>query len=75
MNPNDLFVGGVGLALGLFFLSAALFNWTWCYELRKTRWLAARIGRGGARIVLAVVGISLAALSVAIALGFRWQVF
>lgn len=72
MNGQDLFVGGVSAMLGASALAAALFNWEWCYQLKKTRWLESRWGRSGARWIVASVGVMLILLGVAIASGVRW---
>ncbi len=66
----DMFVGVVAVALGLAILLSSATNWQNAYRLRKTRWLEARLGRSGARVVLAVLGVALIALGVAIAMGF-----
>lgn len=75
MAPEDAVVGTVSGAVGAFLVSAAAFNWDWCYELAKTRWLTARLGRSGARLVLAALGLFLIVLGAAIMAGFRWRLF
>lgn len=70
MNGSDHFVGGVGIAIGVAFLAAAILNGSWCFETPKGRWLAERMGRTGARIVFATLGAGMLALGTAIALGF-----
>ena len=69
MHSTDLFVGGVGVSIGVAFLGAALLNWNWCFETPKGKWLAERMGRTGARIFFAGLGLALVALGVATALG------
>jgi small neutral amino acid transporter SnatA (MarC family) len=69
---QDLLVGIVGIALGLFLLACAITNWRWYYSLYTANWLERRFGRGGARSIHALLGLGLVALGVAIALGYRW---
>lgn len=68
INP-DLFVGAVAIAIGLFVMSAALFNWEWYYQLHKARWIESICGRGGARVFFGVLGLALIVLGAAIATG------
>ncbi len=66
----DIFVGVVSIVLGLTSLVSSIANWESVYQLRKTRWLEVRLGRSGVRIFLAVLGLSLIILGIAVALGF-----
>ena len=68
---EDLFVGTVSCALGVFFITTAATNWAWYYSLRSARFLEKRLGRTGARLVHALLGMALIALGVTIALGIR----
>lgn len=68
INP-DLFVGAVAIAIGLFVMSAALFNWEWYYQLHKARWIESICGRSGARVFFGVLGLALIVLGAAIAMG------
>lgn len=70
MSATDLLVGCVSIGLGAFFLSAAVFNWDWYYQIRKLRWVESRWGRNRARAVNVVLGLLLIGLGCAIAMGF-----
>jgi small neutral amino acid transporter SnatA (MarC family) len=70
LNGSDIFVGGVGITIGVAFLGAAILNWNWWFQMPKGRWLAQKVGRTGARIVFATAGTALVALGIAIILGF-----
>ncbi len=70
MSPADIFVGAVAACLGVWAIYSAMFNTEWCYQLRKAQWLESRLGRGGARIVFALLGLALIAMGAAIAMGF-----
>lgn len=69
MIVQDLFVGAVSIGIGTASLSAAVFNWEWCFELRKARWIADRWGRQGARWFFATLGLLLILLGIAISYG------
>lgn len=69
MIEEHVFVGAVSIILGGVLLAAAVFNWDWCYELHKSRWVEWLCGRLGARIFFALLGLGLIALGLAIALG------
>ena len=70
MNPEELFVGGVAIALGALAVAAAIGNWDRCFQSAKVRWIETLGGRRTARAMYALVGIALIVLGVAIALGF-----
>jgi len=70
MSYADLFVGAVATGIGVWAIYSALFNYEWSYQLHKARWLEDRVGRSGARVVFALVGIALIAMGAAIAMGF-----
>jgi len=53
--------------LGVVLLAAAAFNWPWCYRLTKIRWIEAVCGRLGVRLILALLGVGLIVLGLAIA--------
>lgn len=74
-NFADQFVGIAAVCVGLFVGAAAATNWPWYYTLRSARFLEARLGRTGARMVHAVVALGLIALGIAIATGHRYPVF
>jgi small neutral amino acid transporter SnatA (MarC family) len=67
---DEVFVGGVAVALGLFFLAVAASNWDWYFSLRSARLMGRLLGRSGARIFYALLGAGLVTLGVAIACGF-----
>ena len=63
MTQQDYFVAFVALALGLFTLSSAVFNWDWSYQLEKAQRIETRWGRPAARgfyVALAVLLLGLA---------------
>lgn len=68
INP-DIFVGSVTIGLGLFVISAAIFNWDWYYQLQKARWIQSLCGRNGARVFFGILGLGLIVLGAAIANG------
>lgn len=70
MNPQDLFVGGVAVALGAGAMLAAIANWELPYRLRTAQRIERAYGRGRARLFYAGLGIVLLLLGAAIALGF-----
>jgi small neutral amino acid transporter SnatA (MarC family) len=67
---EELFVGSVSVALGLFFFFVAAANWEWYFALRSAQVVQRLLGRTGARLFYAVLGGGLIALGIAIALGF-----
>ncbi|MFW6170479.1 MAG: immunity 17 family protein [Planctomycetota bacterium] len=69
---EDLFVGTAAVVLGLFLIVCAVSDWDWYYSVHTARWLGHRLGRRGARIVHALLGVVLIVLGVTIVLGYRW---
>ena len=69
---EDLFVGFVAVAVGLFLVGCAVANWQWYYSLWSAQWLQRLFGRWGARCFHTLLGLGLIALGIAIALGYRW---
>lgn len=69
MNPNDLFVGGTSVILGVMCIAAAIHNHDWYFRLRKARWVEHRWGRTAARFAYAVLGFCLVGLGVFIMWG------
>lgn len=67
----DLLVGAVSVLLGLFLAGGASLDAPWLMQLAKPRRLADMIGKPGARIMLALLGLSLIGLGIAIASGWR----
>jgi len=49
--------GLIFIAIGLFTLSAAAFNWDWFMNARNARFFVGILGRTGARIFYGVLGI------------------
>ena len=70
MNPEEIFVGAVAIALGSVGVIAAVGNWEVCYRLDKIRWLESLCGRWCSRALYAVIGSILIALGLAIACGY-----
>ena len=71
MNIEQAFVGGVAVALGMLCAAIAVFDLEWFFRLPKARWIEARWGRHGARLVFGALGLLLFLLGVYIALGGR----
>jgi small neutral amino acid transporter SnatA (MarC family) len=67
---DELFVGSVSVALGLFFFFVAVLNWEWYFSLRSAQIIQRGLGRVGARIFYLLLGTGLLGLGIAIALGF-----
>jgi small neutral amino acid transporter SnatA (MarC family) len=72
---EDLIVGSVAVALGLLLFATALLNGSWLYALHTSRWLESCLTRTGTRVLHALLGLALVALGVAVAQGFRWQLW
>ncbi len=70
---EDLLVGAVAIAVGLFLTTCAVTNWQWYYSVRTAQWLQRALGRTGARLFHALLGLGLIALGIAIALGQRFM--
>jgi len=62
-------VGILMAAAGLFVLSGSAFNWDWYWERRRTQVWVDLLGRSGARIFYAVLGLAMLAGGVLIAAG------
>jgi hypothetical protein len=56
MNPGGLFL----VAAGVFSICGAVFDWDWFINSSKARFFVAILGRGGARIFYALLGIVIA---------------
>ena len=67
---EELFVGCVSVALGLFFFFVSVMNWEWYFSLRSAQILQRLLGRTGARLFYSLLGAGLIALGCAIARGF-----
>ena len=57
MEPTDYFILAVFIALGLFSLIAALFNLDWYFNTSGASTFVHKLGRGGARIFYALLGL------------------
>lgn len=71
MQPLDVFVGAVAALFGLLLLAGAILDGPWLMSLAKPRLLADAIGKPAVRVLLAIVGIGLIVLGVAVARGWR----
>ena len=69
MIHPDLFVGVVAIAVAIFTLGSAIFNWEWSYQLRKTRWIESKYSRETARMMLGLVGLICLVIGVYLTLG------
>lgn len=70
MTPEEMFVGGVSVAIGVIAVIISIGNWDRCYRLSKVRWIEPIGGRTAARWTYAIGGVLLIMLGVAIAAGF-----
>ncbi|MGL4519744.1 MAG: immunity 17 family protein [Phocaeicola sp.] len=50
-------MGGVSLL-------ASLLNWEWFFTAQNMQFITSRVGRGGARIIYALLGVALIALAI-----------
>lgn len=71
MQLPDLFVGGASVLVGLFLAGGAALNAPWLLALPKSRLLAETIGTAAARVLIALLGIGLVVLGIAVARGLR----
>lgn len=71
---EDYFVGTVGITCGLLIAGAALFHWTWWYQLPTVQRGIDRWGLAATRMVLLGVGTMLIMLGGVIALGWTRNV-
>ena len=71
MQPLDILVGIVAIVFGLFLLAGATLDGPWLMSLAKPRLLTDAIGKPAARVLLAVIGVGLIVLGIAVARGWR----
>lgn len=71
MQLHDWFVGWVSVIAGLVLGGAAAVNSERFFSLAKPRFLSQAMGRTGARIVYAVLGLVFVGLGIGIMLGYR----
>ena len=70
MELQDVVVGLVAMAAGLFLVFVGVVNIQWYFQSWKNRWLDQQIGRLAARVIVALLGILLILLGIAIMRGF-----
>ena len=70
MQVQDIVVGLAAIAAGLFLVVVSAINLQWYFTSWKTRWLDQRLGRFAARTIVALLGILLILLGMAIMRGF-----
>lgn len=59
MEPTDYFMLAIFVALGIFSLVAAIFNFDWYFETSGAVTFVNKFGRKGARIFYALLGAAL----------------
>ena len=59
MEPTDYFLLAIFIALGIFSLIAAIFNFDWYFETSGAATFVNKLGRKGARIFYALLGLAL----------------
>lgn len=65
MTPAEYFMMFLFIALGLFSLLAAIFNFDWYFKTSGAMTFVKWLGHGGARIFYAVLGLGLIACGLA----------
>ena len=75
MKPLDLVVGAAAVGLGVLFLIAGIVGSDELLRLSRLQRLIAQTGRTTARIISAILGLTLISLGIAIAIGWRlnWE--
>jgi hypothetical protein len=71
MQTPDLVVGGLAAIIGLALIAGAIVNGSWILSLPKFRLLSESIGKTAARVVIALLGVAVIAISITIASGWR----
>lgn len=71
MQGQNLLVGSMTAALGLAMIVGSARGASWLLERRGARSLVGAVGQPAARALLAVMGLALIALGIALALGWR----
>lgn len=59
MDPSEYMILAIFIALGLFSVVAALFNFDWYFETSGAMTFVKWLGRGGARIFYLLLGLAL----------------
>jgi hypothetical protein len=70
MINEQFIVGGTSIAIGLLSVAAGASNLDAFYQVTKIKWIETRGGRALARTAYAMVGVTLIALGIAIAMGY-----
>ena len=70
MQVQDVGVGLVAMVVGLVLLAVGVADIQWYFQSWKTRWLDQRLGRLTTRLIVALLGILLVLLGIAIMRGF-----
>lgn len=65
MEPSEYFILALFIALGVFSMVAAAFNFDWYFQTSGAMTFVRRFGRRGARIFYALLGVALIACGVA----------
>lgn len=65
MAPSEYFILILFIVLGLFSLVAAIWNIDWYFQTDGARMFVRRMGRNGARVFYALLGLALVACGVA----------
>lgn len=71
---EDLLMGGLLTAVGLFSLGGAVFNWSFFMNSRKARSITKIMGVLGARIFYGILGVLICVLGVLMATGILAQI-
>mgnify|MGYP006966876820 CR=1 FL=1 len=70
MTTEQIFVGGIAIAIGLLSVVAGASNLDIFFQAKRFKWIETRGGRPIARALYAMIGVTLIGLGVAIAMGF-----
>lgn len=65
MEPSEYFILALFIALGVFSMVAATFNFDWYFQTSGAMTFVRRFGRRGARIFYALLGVALIVCGVA----------
>lgn len=65
MNTSEILIFIIFILLGVFSLSAAIFNYNWYFNTQGAAMFIKWFGRGGARIFYAILGLVLIACGIA----------
>ncbi|QDU95303.1 hypothetical protein Pla8534_31180 [Lignipirellula cremea] len=62
--------GWLLMAVGVFSMCGAYFDWDWFMDSRTARFFSGMLGRTGARVVYLLLGLLVIAIGAAVALGY-----